>query len=109
MIRNSTRQFVSGVAVVSLFAMMVGSPSVASAIPIVDQSFVGIHNLAANVNEGFDLAAQSFTAGVTGNLVGVRVDILSSKSSSLRISIYDMLGSTPNHLLEQRVLQRPNR
>ena len=78
---------------------MVGAAAVAGAAPVVDQSSVAPSGVAFFINEGHDIAAQSFTAGLTGDLVAVRVNILSDKSSSLRISIYDMSGGTPDNLL----------
>jgi hypothetical protein len=63
-----------------------------------DQSFVGSGNLFVNIKEGFDFVGQSFTAGLTGQLTAVRVDVLDSNSSAapnLRISVFDAPGGVP--------------
>ena len=98
-ISNLIGQFAPALRVISLVVTLAGAAPAAWATPIVDQSFLAPQDLAAFINEGFDIEAQSFTAGVTGDLVGVRVNIQYGKSSSLRISIYDMLDSMPNNLL----------
>ena len=99
MISNLIYRFALSLRRILLLAMLAGTAPAAWASPIVDQSFLAPQDLAAFINEGFDIEAQSFTAGVTGDLVAVRVNIQYGKSSSLRISIYDMLDSTPNNLL----------
>jgi hypothetical protein len=46
---------------------------------LVDQSFAEPQNLGANINEGSAFVAQTYTAGVTGWLTGVNVDVRSKR------------------------------
>ncbi len=55
--------------------------------------------LGANINEGFELVAQTFTAGVSGHLVGVTADIFDIKLAAtdpLTVTIRAAAGQTPS-------------
>jgi hypothetical protein len=43
---------------------------------LVDQSFTSPHNLGGNINEGAAFIAQTFTAGLTGTLAGVNINVI---------------------------------
>jgi hypothetical protein len=62
---------------------------------VIDQSFEGPANLFALLNEGFKHSAQTFTAGVGGNLTEVNLAISSTSSYSMRVAIHDMVGGVP--------------
>src|SRR5215204_5525802 len=57
-------------------ALLLGAPAMASsAAAAVDQSFTAGNNLGANLNNCCRYVAQTFTAGVSGELIGVNVDV----------------------------------
>jgi hypothetical protein len=74
-----------------------GLPSAAKADLILDQSFTTPSNLTTLINEGFDLVAQTFTAGLTGELAAVTIDVLPTAIAvpPLRVSIYSVSGGFP--------------
>ncbi|MCG8417346.1 MAG: hypothetical protein MJE77_05310 [Proteobacteria bacterium] len=65
--------------------------------PVVDQSFVGAVNAGSNINECCRYIAQTFTAGLTGKLIGVNIDVHSPWNSPLplRISIRPTINGRP--------------
>lgn len=54
---------------------------------VVDQSFTEPPGLGAAINEGFKFIAQTFVPGVSGQLVGVALEIVSSSSFPLRVTV----------------------
>lgn len=62
----------------------------AAPAPVIDQSFTSPHDLAAQFNDCCKFIAQTFTAGRTGSLVGININVLSSTQPSpfpLRVAI----------------------
>jgi hypothetical protein len=55
--------------------------------PVIDQAFTGPTNLAAAINDCCRYVAQTFTAGITGTLVGVNVEILAFGAPPLHVAI----------------------
>ncbi len=74
----------------------------------VDQSFTSPYNLGANINECCTFVAQTFTAGLTGTLSGVSVDVFSPVSSPfpLHVSIHTVNadGSPSSMILSDTTL-----
>lgn len=52
-------------------------PCLTARADILDQSFSAAGGLLAEINEGFFAIAQSFTAGITGDLLRIQVDVVS--------------------------------
>jgi hypothetical protein len=59
----------------------------AAAVPIVDQSFTTPDNLAESIRGPGYYVAQTFTAGITGNLTGVNIDVNGLSAPPLRVVI----------------------
>ena len=59
-----------------------GGPDNEASEMIVDQSVIGSNNLACAINEGFAFVAQTYTAGITGTLAGINIDVISRRDSS---------------------------
>src|SRR4051794_27598122 len=72
-------------AVFSLTGML--APSALAAGPVVDQSFTSTDNVNKLINEGAQFVAQTFTAGRTGLLTGVSVDVFDSSNSRFTLSV----------------------
>jgi len=64
--------------------------------PTVDQSFTSPTNLYGNINEGDRFIAQTFTAGLTGNLAGVNIHVESSSEFLLHVAIRAVTGGVPS-------------
>jgi len=56
-------------------ALATSSSTPLAAAPVVDQAFTQGSNLTAVLSEGCRYVGQSFTAGITGRLTGVNVDV----------------------------------
>lgn len=71
-------------------------PSFAGA-SIIDQSFTSPTDLGADINEGFAFVGQTYTAGLTGTLAGVSVDIVefSPNSFPLDVQIRTVMNGLP--------------
>lgn len=69
------------------------SPSEAQ--PTLDQSFTAPANLSANINECCRYIAQTFTAGLSGTLAGIAIDIQSTSAFPLHVAIRDVTGNVP--------------
>ncbi len=73
------------------------APSSGLAAPSLDQSCTAPTNLGAAINEGFTYVAQTFTAGRTGILTGVNVDIGGAvdQGQHLQVAIQAVAGGVP--------------
>jgi hypothetical protein len=74
----------------------IGSMRMAHAITptaVIDQSFTLPTNTGANINECCRFVAQTFTAGLTGTLAGVNLDVTSSSSFPLHVAIRTVTAS----------------
>jgi hypothetical protein len=69
----------------------------AQAAPIVDQSFTSGSDLGASINDCCVFVAQTFTAGLTGTLAGVNIDVLGFDPAlfPLDVAIRTVSGNVP--------------
>jgi hypothetical protein len=73
--------------------MLVSLPAYAAGS--LDQHYVDTHNAGGALNWGAQLAAQTFTAGVTGTLTGLNVGVSSNMQYPMRVAIRAMDGGVP--------------
>jgi hypothetical protein len=76
-------------------AILAGLVPGARAAPLVDQSFTVPGNLGADINECCRFLAQTFTAGRTGVLEGINIDVTGFKPSRLHVAIRTVEGGRP--------------
>jgi hypothetical protein len=76
-------------------AARAAAPAIDQSAPAVDQSFTAPTNLGAEINECFAFVAQTFTAGRTGALTGVSVDIRGVGSTRPRVQIRTVPSGAP--------------
>jgi hypothetical protein len=89
-------RLVRGVIVLAVIPAFLMQTAPAYAAPVLDQSFTAPDDLANIINEGCRLAAQTFTAGVTGTLAGVNIDVRSFYPTyPLRVAIRTARGGNP--------------
>ena len=78
-----------------------------------DQSFVPPQTSGANINEGYAFVAQTYTAGVTGRLLGVNIDVRSKRGLnpeagfpmySLHVALREAVGRVPGATLGEVTL-----
>ena len=62
---------------------------------VVDQSSTAATNLGSAINECCRYVAQTFTAGLTGTLAGVNIDVTSGSAHPLNVAIRTVAGGTP--------------
>ncbi len=65
-------------------------------VPVLDQSFTSPTNAAAEINGPTRYVAQTFTAGLTGALTAVSLDVQSTSAYSLRLQVHDVTNGLPN-------------
>jgi hypothetical protein len=63
---------------------------------VLDQSFTAPINLGASFNDCCRFVGQTYTAGVTGTLVGAAIDVFSSSPFALHVAIRDTTAGVPN-------------
>ncbi|HMK38011.1 MAG TPA: hypothetical protein VK569_01645, partial [Bacteroidota bacterium] len=68
-------------------------------VGLVDQSSTSGGNAGASINECCRFIAQTYTAGRTGGLTGVNVDVLSSSSYPLNVAIRKAPGGIPGSII----------
>jgi hypothetical protein len=93
---HAPKRDVVGAVTLALWLAVSNSPAAASAV--VDQAFVEGDNLGAVISDGCRYVGQSFTAGVTGRLTEVNVDVrthLISGVHPMRIAIRTAWRSKP--------------
>ncbi len=63
----------------------------------VDQSFTGAPDLGGNINDCCAFVGQTYTAGLTGTLAGVSIDVVASQDNSfpLDVQIRSVVGGVP--------------
>lgn len=76
-------------------ATILGLPLSSSAQSILDQSFTAPTNLSAVINECCAFVGQTYTAGVTGTLAGISIDVGSGSSFPLHVAIRTVAGGLP--------------
>lgn len=86
---------------VGLIVRPAAAQSSGPTVTVVDQSYDPPTNLGANINEGSRYVAESYTAGITGLLSGVQVDIHSfgGSTSPLEITLLATTNGQPNGLI----------
>ena len=62
---------------------------------ILDQSFTFPANLSAAINECCGFVGQTYTAGVTGTLAGISIEVVSSSAFPLHVAIHTVAGALP--------------
>jgi serine/threonine protein kinase len=62
---------------------------------VLDQSFVTPHNLGCSINEGYAFVAQTYTAKLTGKLVGVNINIQSESKFPFHVAIRKVKNGAP--------------
>jgi hypothetical protein len=83
------------IVVVALLLGMLGGATGVNALTL-DQSLTGPGTLGASINDCCRFAAQTFTAGLTGTLEGVNIDIQSSSTFPLHVAIRTVEGGAPS-------------
>ena len=82
---------------ISVMLSVALSASPAAAMPVLDQSYTSPGDLFMVINEACTYAAQTFTAGVTGTLTGVNIDVQSSPDAPpLRVAIREAVNNRPS-------------
>ena len=80
---------------------------------VLDGSFVAPQNAGANINEGYAFVAQTYTAGVTGRLLGVNIDVRSKRGLNpeagfpvypLHVALHKVVGGVPGATLGEVTL-----
>lgn len=61
-----------------------------------DQSFTAPQNLFSMINEGFRYIAQTFTAGMTGTLAGINIDVEGYGVYPLHVAVHSVTGGMPS-------------
>lgn len=86
---------------VGLIVRPAAAQSSGPTVTVVDQSYDPPTNRGANINEGSRYVAESYTAGITGLLSGVQVDIHSfgGSTSPLEITLLATTNGQPNGLI----------
>jgi hypothetical protein len=103
--KTSRRALVALATTVIALAGMTGSASAASNL---DQSFTSPTNLTSSINECCAYVAQTFTAGRTGLLTGVAIDVRANDTTSLPLHVairtVDASGLPTSTVLGETVL-----
>jgi hypothetical protein len=93
--RTSLKTIVALGMSVFLFALaMVAHPTAAK--EVVDQSFTSSTTAGATINECCQFIAQTFTAGATGNLAGININVLSNSAYPLHVAIRSVRNGVPS-------------
>ena len=82
---------------ICVILFFVGSSGVTlcRATPVLDQSFIEPNNAAAFINEAAPFVAQVYTAGVSGTLASISIDVSSNDNFPLRVSIRAVVDGIP--------------
>jgi hypothetical protein len=86
------------------FCIAGGCASLSHAVPVRDQSVTEPFNATAFINEGFPLVAQIYTAGVSGTLAAVNVNVTSNAGFPLRVSVRSVVDGLPTTTVLGEVL-----
>ncbi|MCL5958790.1 MAG: PKD domain-containing protein [Chloroflexi bacterium] len=78
------------------YAVTSTASAATSEVVVLDQSFTSPYNLGANINECCRFIAQTFTAGRSGTLAGVNINVGSSSSYQLHVAIRTVAGAVPS-------------
>lgn len=66
---------------------------------VLDQQYAGDPDLNFNIGEGSKYVAMVYTAGQTGSLAGVNIDVMSFNNDPLHVAIYYAFGDAPTSVL----------
>ncbi len=95
-----TRRLLTGVAAASFLLapalLPMGVAHADAPVPVLDQSFVSPTNASADINGSARYVAQTFTAGLTGAMTAVSLDVESTSEFSLRLSVHGVTGGLPD-------------
>jgi len=70
-------------------------PLVSQPQSVLDQSFTFPANLSGAINECCAFVGQTYTAGVTGTLAGISIEVVSSSAFPLHVAIRSVAGGLP--------------
>lgn len=80
--------------IVCAFSLL--GPAPASRADTIDQSFVGPPTgINGGIGGSFTYLAQTYTAGITGTLTGVNIDVVTLQPAALQVSIHTVSGGVP--------------
>jgi hypothetical protein len=80
---------------VSTLVAVSAPPAAGLGAPVVDQEFTSPNNLDALINGCCRFSAQTFTAGPSGVLVGINIDVHGTGSSHLHVAIRTVAAGAP--------------
>jgi hypothetical protein len=97
------------------FAAIAATPQSSHAVtltpPVIDQEFPVLGGLGAVLNGGFTYVGQTYTAGLTGTLIGVNVAVYSFENVSappLQVAIHEVIGGVPTSTVLGQTLFEPS-
>ncbi len=96
-IRFSSHLLACALVLALLLALL--PPGIARAdapVPVLDQSFVSPADTSAEINGPTRYVAQTFTAGLTGALTAVSLDVQSTSAFALKLRVQDVTDGLPN-------------
>jgi hypothetical protein len=79
--------------------------------PVLDQEFPVLGGLGAIINGGFTYVGQTYTAGLTGTLIGLNVAVYSFENvsaPSLQVAIHEVIGGAPTSTVLGKTLFEPS-
>src|SRR5512133_417240 len=94
--REAIRQLLPCALALVLLVSLLPTGTVYAASPVLDQSFTSPAGASAAVNECCRYVAQTFTAGMTGALTAVSLDVLPLGDLYLKVAIHGVTNDLPN-------------
>ena len=73
-----------------------GTLHLSPSLYVLDQSFTAPDNLICLINEAYRYIAQTFTAGMTGTLAGVNINVVPLDVYPLHVAIHSVTGGMPS-------------
>ncbi len=103
--KGFTLLFIAALLALPFGIMPVHAAAVMSNAPVVDQAFTTPANASTPINGCCRYVGQTFTAGLTGDLSAVSLDVLSTGPFALHIAIHGVTNGLPNStILGERTL-----
>jgi hypothetical protein len=103
--RSTSLFFIAALLVAPVSIAPAQTVHAAAPTPVVDQSFTSPTNASTAINDCCRYVAQTFTAGLTGDLAAVSLDVLSTGPFALHIAIHGVTNGLPNStILGERTL-----
>lgn len=75
--------------------LLIGVAAPCNALPMLDQSFIAPTNLGASINECCEFVSQTYTAGLTGTLEGVRISVRGFGPFPLHVAVHGVADGLP--------------